>query len=95
MLARKAEDANAFHYSLPAPAARLAAVPGTRLQITTSDGRDLPSWLRYVPESKSFVASDVPEGAFPLAVVINANGQKIQLTITEGPTHLLPTKVEP
>jgi filamentous hemagglutinin family protein len=83
-LARKAEDMSAFRFPLSGPAARLAAARNAKLLITTAEGKPLPAWLRYAPESRSFIASDVPEGGFPLAVVIKVAGKLAQLTITEG-----------
>ncbi len=81
-MARKAEAANSFKFPLSGTAARIAGA--RNMQVTTADGKPLPAWLRYVPESRSFVASDVPEGAFPLRVVLSSAGQKIALVIAEG-----------
>ena len=83
-LANKAESANAFRFPLSGQAARLASIKNAKLIITQANGKPLPSWLRYVPETKSFVASDIPEGAFPMPVVISAAGQQALLTVSEG-----------
>jgi filamentous hemagglutinin family protein len=83
-LARKAEDANAFHFRLSGAAAKLAGAANGKLVITTADGKALPGWLRYDAQSKSFVASDVPEGAFPLPVIVSVARQQVRLTISEG-----------
>ena len=83
-LANKAESANAFRFPLSGQAARLAGTKNAKLIITQANGKPLPSWLRYVPKTKSFVASDIPEGAFPMPVIISAAGQQALLTVSEG-----------
>lgn len=79
--ARKAEDRNAFRFPLPTAAAKVAA--RGNIAITTQSGDALPTWLKYVPETKSFVAFNVPEGALPIKVLINAGGQRSTITISE------------
>jgi hypothetical protein len=82
-LAKRAESANALRIPLSGQSARLAGTKNIKLKITLANGKPLPIWLRYAPETKSFLASDVPEGAFPVSVIIRAGGQQAQMTISE------------
>ena len=79
--ARKAEDRNAFRFALPKPTGR-AADQG-KVAITTQNGEPLPPWLKFVPETRSFVAFNVPPGAFPMKVVVNVAGQATTVVISE------------
>lgn len=83
-LANKAEAANAFRFPLSGQAAQLADTKG-KLEITLPNGKPLPPWLRYVAQTKSFVASEVPEGAFPMTVTLRAEGKQANVTISETP----------
>lgn len=83
-LAKEAEAANAFRFPLSGPAARLAGANKAEVKITQADGKPLPSWVRYAPETKTFLASNVPDGGFPLPIIISAAGQQARVTISEG-----------
>jgi len=72
-----------FTFALPAQVAESAAAGGMPVRVTTLTGGQLPGWLRYVPETKKFVASAVPDGAFPFQVVVNIGAQKSTVVISE------------
>jgi len=88
VLARKVEDASAFRFPVAAAVAKLAGTRNVKIDVTLADGKPLPSWLWYAADTKSFVAVDVPQGGFPLPVLIKVAGQQVRLTITEGPSKL-------
>jgi hypothetical protein len=71
-----------FSFPLPAQIAETAAgnVP---VRVTTLTGDPLPSWLRYVPETRTFVASAVPDGAFPIQILVSIGGQRTTVVISE------------
>ena len=75
--ARAAEETNAFHFALPAQMAK------TKVTVTLANGEPLPPWLHYLPETKSFVAFNVPEGGFPVKVLVSGAGQQSSVTISE------------
>ncbi|MFZ4539883.1 hypothetical protein, partial [Propionivibrio sp.] len=86
-LANKAEEANSFRFPLSGAEARLLGGKNTKAKFTQADGKPLPNWLRYVSEVKGFTgfkAADVPEGAFPMPIIISVAGRQMRLTITEG-----------
>ncbi len=46
----------------------------------------LPSWLRYLPEQQTFVATAVPDGGLPITIEIIVAGQRTLMVISERPT---------
>ncbi len=61
---------SAFSFPLPKELAELAAATAQTPQVTLADGRPLPTWLRYRPKMKQFVATNVPGGALPIQVLL-------------------------
>ena len=55
----------------------------TSLKISQLDGKALPDWLKYEPDTKTFTAKDVPAGAFPLQLKVMAGGQETMMVIQE------------
>jgi hypothetical protein len=53
------------------------------LKVSQVDGKPLPDWLRYEPETKSFIAKEVPAGAFPLQLKVASGGQETVMVIQE------------
>jgi len=68
-------------FSVPLPQ-ELAEATGNVL-VTLVNGTQLPSWLRYVPESKSFEVSAVPPGILPLQVLVRIGSLRWIGVITE------------
>jgi len=72
-----------FAFPLPAQVAETAAAGNAQVRVTTAGGGNLPAWLRYVPETKSFVASAVPDGAFPIQVIVSVGATRTTVVISE------------
>jgi hypothetical protein len=62
-----------------------AATANTDVKVTQVDGKPLPEWLRYEPSSKTFVATTVPPGAFPLQLKVGIGGVETLMVINEKP----------
>ena len=58
----------------------------TSLKISQLDGKPLPDWLRYEPDTKTFTAKDIPAGAFPLQLKVGEVGQETTMVIQEQDT---------
>jgi hypothetical protein len=71
-----------FSFPLPAQIAETAAGNG-QVRVTTLSGDQLPAWLRYIPETRTFVASAVPDGAFPIQIRVSIGGQTTTVVISE------------
>jgi hypothetical protein len=79
--------------SIVANTATLTASPTTGSVIeraVQSDGSPLPTWLKYDPETNTFSASQVPQGAKPVEIKIQSirNGQVME----ESPPILIDAK---
>ena len=74
-----------FSFPLPAQVAGDAAAAGgnATIRVTTVSGQALPAWLKFNPETRTFVASAVPDGAFPMQVVVTINGVRSTIVISE------------
>jgi filamentous hemagglutinin family protein len=72
-----------FTFPLPSQVAEIATAANIPIRVTTTSGGELPSWLRYLPETQSFVASAVPDGAFPIQVIVTVGGTRTTVVISE------------
>lgn len=74
-----------FSFPLPAQVAggEAAASGNATIRVSTISGQSLPSWLKFNSETRAFVASAVPDGAFPMQVVATINGVRSVIVISE------------
>ena len=72
-----------FSFPLPAQVANSVAGGNSTISVTTASGQPLPAWLKFNPETKTFVASAVPDGSFPMQVVVTVNGVRSTIVISE------------
>lgn len=70
-------------FSFPLPAQVTENSAGTPVTVTTQAGEPLPRWLSFNPETKTFVASAVPDGALPMQVVVTVGGVRTTVVISE------------
>jgi hypothetical protein len=56
------------------------------VKIAQMDGKPLPAWLRFDAASKTFVANQVPAGAFPLQLKVSVGNTESVVLIQEKPT---------
>jgi hypothetical protein len=63
-----------------------ADVPkATQVAVTQLDGKALPEWLRYDPQTQKVVATSPPPGAFPIQIKASVGGVETVIVITEQP----------
>jgi hypothetical protein len=62
-----------------------AAAASAEVKVTQVDGKPLPEWLRYEAGTKTFVATTVPPGAFPLQLKVGIGGVETLMVINEKP----------
>ncbi len=74
-----------FSFELPESVRMVAeqAPQGMRAQASLPDGASLPSWLKFDPERQRFDASAVPDGAFPMQVVVSVGLQRVLVLVSE------------
>jgi filamentous hemagglutinin family protein len=76
---------NGFSFPLPAAVAEAAASGNTT--VTLANGKRLPRWLRYVSDTRSFVANAAPAGALPVEVLVRTGSQRWTVVITLESGH--------
>ena len=52
-------------------------------ELTLSDGRPIPEWLRFVPPKGLFVDDCVPNNALPIDLFLRSDGRVIRVFLTE------------
>jgi len=57
----------------------MAAVPSA----AQDSGAPLPGWLRFDAATLRFDAAAVPDGAFPMQVMMSVGGQRVVVVISE------------
>ena len=62
-----------------------SAPKGALIQVSQLDGKPLPEWLRYEPETQKVVATTPPAGAFPIQIKATIGGVETVIVITEQP----------
>jgi hypothetical protein len=55
----------------------------TEVRVNLADGAPLPGWLRFVPETGEFVATAVPDGAFPIQVSLATGARQWLIVVSE------------
>ena len=58
----------------------------TVFKVSQLDGKPLPDWLKYEPATKTFTATEIPAGAFPLQLKVGSGGQETVMVIKESDT---------
>ena len=72
-----------FSFPLPEQIAKSGSGNNVVIIVTTISGQQLPGWLKFNPETKTFVASAVPDGAFPMQVKVTIDGRSTIIEISE------------
>lgn len=71
-------------FSFPLPS-QVTDPTGNRalIQVTTATGESLPSWLSFNQETKTFFAAAIPDGAFPMQVIVIVGSVRTIIVISE------------
>jgi hypothetical protein len=72
----------AFSFALPSQIAGMGATTD-KISVESGGGLPLPAWLQFNPDTKTFTALAVPDGAFPMQVIVTVNGQRSTIAILE------------
>jgi hypothetical protein len=77
-----ATSGTGFSFELP-ESIRSVAQQAPQTQASLPDGRPLPTWLKFDATNLRFDAAAVPDGAFPMQVVISLGQQSVVVVISE------------
>jgi hypothetical protein len=71
-----------FSFELPSNIRDLVQTPGN-VQATLPNGAPLPAWLKFIAQTLRFESAAVPDGAFPLQVMMLLGTQRVLVVISE------------
>jgi hypothetical protein len=80
-----ASSGNPFSFTLPASVTDGAGK--AKIRVTLKNGKRLPSWLKYIPATRTFVATAMPAGALPLDVLVKVGAKQSVVSIVERKAH--------
>ena len=80
--AETAAPGRSFSFSIES---HVPAAANAEVKVMQVDGKPLPEWLRYEAATKTFVATTVPPGAFPLQLKVGIGGVETLMVINEKP----------
>jgi hypothetical protein len=72
-----------FGFSLPQELN--GATAEDEVLVTRMNHKNLPSWLRFMQDTKTFQATAVPAGALPIDILITTGSKHWKMTITDQP----------
>ena len=71
-------------FSFPLPEQVVStATPEATITASLPNGAPLPTWLRFDPASRSFIASVVPTDALPISVIVTVGNIQTTVVVTE------------
>ena len=53
------------------------------VEVTLETGAPLPDWLSYQEDTGKFTSASVPNGAFPITVIMKIGSQQVAVVISE------------
>jgi hypothetical protein len=83
--AEAASPGKSFSFELD-PHAVAGHAADAPVKIAQVDGKPMPSWLKFDATSKTFTASEVPPGAFPIQLKVMVGKTETLMVIQEKPT---------
>lgn len=74
---------SSFTIPLPAQVKGMMTANKGSVRVSLENGVDLPSWVQYNVQSKSFTLNQPPEGALPLTVQVSVGDMKWNVVISK------------
>ena len=71
-----------FSFVLPASVTETASSQNA-VTVTLSNGSPLPDWLQFNAQTMTFTATAVPDGSFPMRVLVTIGNREVVVTIFE------------
>lgn len=78
-----ATSGTGFSFPLPAQIYETGGSTVGPVLVTTASGGPLPAWIRFDAETRTFVASAVPDGGLPIQVMVTVGGKASTVVISE------------
>jgi hypothetical protein len=74
-------------FSFVLPSSVTDGATKAKVRVTLVNGKRLPNWLKYIPATRTFVATAMPNGALPLDVLATLGSEKTVVSIVERKAH--------
>ena len=72
-----------FSFDVPKEISTMSQQQEVSVEVTLETGAPLPSWLNYQEETGKFTSASVPDGAFPITVIMKIGSQQVAVVISE------------
>jgi hypothetical protein len=74
-----------FSFSLPAGVTDGAGK--AKIRVTLANNKRLPSWLKFIPATRTFVATTMPGGSLPLKMLVKVGAKESIVSLVEHKSH--------
>ena len=81
--AESSVSGSGFSFGLPDEVSSMVTKQPTAVDVTLQSGEPLPNWLKFDRSTAKFTSSAVPDGAFPITVMMKIGGQQVAIVISE------------
>ena len=72
-----------FSFEVPKEISTMTQKQEVSVEVTLETGAPLPNWLNYQNDTGKFTSSSVPDGAFPITVIMKIGTQQVAVVISE------------
>jgi hypothetical protein len=72
-----------FSFEVPQEISTMSQQQEVSVEVTLETGAPLPSWLNYQEDTGKFTSASVPDGAFPITVIMKIGSQQVAVVISE------------
>ena len=72
-----------FSFEVPKEISSMTQKQEVSVEVTLETGAPLPNWLNYQNDTGKFTSSSVPDGAFPITVIMKIGTQQVAVVISE------------
>jgi hypothetical protein len=72
-----------FSFEVPQEISSMSQKQEVSVEVTLETGDPLPNWLNYQQDTGKFSSASVPDGAFPLTVIMKIGSQQVAVVISE------------
>ena len=72
-----------FSFEVPKEISAMSQKQEISVEVSLESGALLPGWLNYEKDTGKFTSSSVPDGAFPITVIMKIGSQQVAVVISE------------
>ena len=72
-----------FSFEVPKEISAMSQKQEISVEVSLESGAPLPGWLNYEKDTGKFTSSSVPDGAFPITVIMKIGSQQVAVVISD------------